>query len=282
MTHVTPFNSLLLLLRFLKLLTHLPSVMNRQSPPFPSHSPKSRRHLSHLRNLRPSHPPRSLLRSRSSRLPPIDPRRKSLYQSQLFRISLPTPRSLRARAYRHPRLSPSLYPNLHPNLILSLRNRSLRLASLRQGQQHQNLGLPLLPLHPYFAQLLHHPLRQRRVQNLKSPLSLLFRLRHHPSLDLPCKLNRCRPRPRSQLIAAHFRLASPLLRHRNLERRKTLVQLRRSLSSVARWLHSVDLGPHRRRLCQARNQKPNQRKLQLPSSPFPRQRPLLQRKLNSL
>jgi hypothetical protein len=172
----------LLLLRFLKFLIHPPSLMNRQLQPFPSHSPEFKRHLSHLRHPPSSHPHRSLLRSRSSRLRPIDRSRKSHYQSHLFRISLPTPRSLRVRAYRH------LSPSLHPNLILRLRTRPLRPASPSQRQQYQYQN-PRVPLHPYLAQLSHNPLPQRQVQNLKSPFSLFFRPRHHPSLDLPCKLN---------------------------------------------------------------------------------------------
>jgi hypothetical protein len=45
-SYVTPLNSPLPLLRFLKLQTPLPSMMNTQSLLFPSCSPKS--HLSHL------------------------------------------------------------------------------------------------------------------------------------------------------------------------------------------------------------------------------------------
>jgi hypothetical protein len=54
-SYVTPLNSPLPLLRFLKLRTPLPSMMNCQSPLFPSRSPKS--HLSHLRLPRPSRMP---------------------------------------------------------------------------------------------------------------------------------------------------------------------------------------------------------------------------------
>lgn len=203
--------------------------MNRQSPLFPSHSPKSRYHMPHLRHPRPSHPHRSPLQSRSSLPLPIDPWRKGHCRSQLFRISSPTPRSSRVWAYLHRRLSLSLYLSPHPNLMLSPQARRLKPPLLCRGLQHQMLRMRLTPLLPCLAQLTHHPLRQRQIQNLKSPLHLIFRLGRHPYLDLPRKLNQCRLRPHSQ---AHFRLASPLLRHRSLRRRKTLAQLRRSHFSV--------------------------------------------------